>query len=101
MAGTVSIKQPDNRLCTLQATIIHPVEFGFGMLGHIDQGGSFSLARKQIDAKDWKSDRISVHISGRILLLKSLAQAQDTVRSEIRTVPQNLTLTQAAQLSRQ
>ena len=101
MAGTVSIKQPDNRLCTLQATIIHPVEFGFGMLGHIDQGGSFSLARRQIGAKDWKSDRISVHISGRILLLKSLAQDQDTVRSEIRTVPQNLTLTQAAQLIRQ
>jgi hypothetical protein len=100
MVGTVSLKQPEDRLCTLDAKILHPVEFGFGMLGHIDQGGHFSLARKQIDAKNWKSDHISVHISGRILMLKSLAQNQDAVRSQIRVVPQNLTLAQADQMTR-
>ena len=113
MAGTVSLKQPPEpsrepngsnskiRLCTLQATIIHPVEFGFGMLGHIDQGGHFSLDRKQIDANIWKSDRISVHITGKILLLKSLAQDQEVTRTKIHIVPQNLTLAQAAQMTRQ
>jgi hypothetical protein len=101
MAGTVSLKRPEDRLCTLDAKIVHPVEFGYGMLGHIDQGGHFSLARKQVDAKNWKSDRISVHVTGRILMLKSLAQDQEAVRSEIRVVPQNLTLAQAAQISRQ
>jgi hypothetical protein len=101
MAGTVSLKQPEDRLCTLDATILHPVEFGFGLLGHIDQGGHFSLARKQIDSNNWKSDRISVHVSGRILLLKSLAQNQDATRTDIRIVPQNLTLNQAVQISRQ
>jgi hypothetical protein len=101
MAGTVSLKRPEDRLCTLDAKIVHPVEFGFGMLGHIDQGGHFSLARKQVDAKNWKSDHISVHINGRILMFKSLAQDQDAVRTEIRVVPQNLTLAQAAQISRQ
>jgi hypothetical protein len=101
MAGTVSLKKPEDRLCSLDAKILHPVEFGFGMLGHIDQGGHFSLERKQIDATNWKSDRISVHVSGRILILKSLTQSQDVVRTEIRIVPQNLTLAQAAQMSRQ
>lgn len=101
MEGTVSLKQPENRLCTLDATILHPVEFGFGVLGHIDQGGHFSLARQQIDSKNWKSDHISVHVSGRILMLKSLAQNLNVVRTGIRIVPQNLTLTQAAQISRQ
>jgi hypothetical protein len=101
MAGTVSLKRPENRLCTLDAKIVHPVEFGFGMLGHIDQGGHFSLARKQIDEKNWKSDHISVHINGRILMLKSLAQDQEAVRTDIRTVPLDLTVAQAAQLTRQ
>jgi len=101
MVGTVSLKRPDDRLCTLDAKIIRPVEFGFGMLGHIDQGGHFSLERKQVDAKNWKSDHITVHINGRILMLKSLAQDQETIRIEIRTIPQNLTLAQAAQLTRQ
>jgi hypothetical protein len=101
MAGTVSLKTPEDRLCTLDAKIVHPVEFGYGMLGHIDQGGHFSLARKQVDAKNWKSDRISVHVSGRILMLKSLAQDQDAVRTEIHTIPPSLTLAQADQMTRQ
>jgi hypothetical protein len=101
MTGTVSLKRPEDRLCTLDAKIVHPVEFGFGMLGHIDQGGHFSLARRQVDEKNWKSDHISVHINGRILMLKSLAQDQEAVRTEIRTVPPNLTLAQAAQITRQ
>jgi hypothetical protein len=101
MAGTVSVKQPENRLCTLEARILHPVEFGFGMLGRIDEGGHFSLARKQIDAKNWKTDRFTVHVNGRILMLKSLVRNQEAVRTAIRLVPQNLTLAQAAQLTRQ
>ena len=101
MTGTISVKQPENRLCTLDATITHPVEFGFGMLGHIDQGGHFSLQRKEVDPQNWKSDRISVHVTGRILMLKSLAQSKDVVRTEIRAVPQTLTLAQAAQVSQQ
>jgi hypothetical protein len=101
MVGTISLKKPDDRLCTLDAKIIRPVEFGYGMLGHIDQGGHFSLARKQVDAKNWKSEHITVHINGRILMLKSLAQDQETVRTDIRMVPQNLTLAQADQITRQ
>jgi hypothetical protein len=101
MVGTISLKKPDDRLCTLDAKIIRPVEFGYGMLGHIDQGGHFSLARKQVDAKNWKSEHITVHINGRILMLKSLAQDQETVRTDIRIVPQNLTLAQAAQITLQ
>ena len=100
MVGTISLKKPDDRLCTLDAKIIRPVEFGYGMLGHIDQGGHFSLARKQVDAKNWKSEHITVHINGRILMLKSLAQDQEAVRTEIRTVPHDLTLAQAEQLTR-
>jgi hypothetical protein len=100
MEGTISLKRAEDRLCTLDAKIVRPVEFGFGMLGHIDQGGRFSLARKQVDATNWKSDHISVHINGRILMLKSLAQDQDAVRTGIRIVPKDLTLAQAAQLTR-
>jgi hypothetical protein len=98
LAGTVSVKQPEDRLCTLEGRILHPVEFGFGILGRVNEGGHFSLARKQIDGKNWKTDRFSVHINGRVLMLKTLAQNQDAVRTAIRIVPQNLTLAEAAQL---
>ena len=77
MAGTVSLEQTTNRLCTLQAAIVHPVQFGFGLLGRIEQGGHFDLERTPVDALHWKSDRISVHMQGRILLMKTLTREQD------------------------
>lgn len=72
MKGTVSLRQPMNRLCFLQATIFQPVEFGFGFLGRIESGGHFTLGRVPVDATHWKSNYISVQIQGRILMLKSL-----------------------------
>jgi len=101
MSGTVSLKQPEDRLCDLDAKAFRPIEFGFGMLGHIDQGSRFSLERKRIDEANWKSDRISVHITGKILLFKSLTQDQEATRTDIRLVPQNLSLQQAAQMTSQ
>ena len=101
MEGTVSLKEPMNRLCELDATIAQPVEFGFGFLGRIEKGGHFSLGRIPVDSMHWKSDRISVHIAGRILMLKSLTRNQDVKRWDIRIIPQHLSLQQAAQLSEQ
>ncbi len=94
MAGTVSLMEPLNRLCVLQGTLQHPVTFGFGLIGRVDSGGNFRLERGPVDGGDWKSQKISVHMGGKILMMKSLAKEQETVRSEIRKVPRGLTLAQ-------
>ena len=99
MGGTVSLRQPEGRLCHLHATIEQPVEFGFGLLGTIEKGGYFDLERKPVDGNNWKSDHISVHVQGKILMLKSLTREQETQRSEIKVIPQHLSLEQAGQLS--
>jgi hypothetical protein len=43
---------------------------------------------------------ISVHVDGRILLLKSITRDQETTRTNIHIVPQHLSLAEAAKLSR-
>lgn len=100
LEGTVSIKEPEDRLCKLEARITQPVEFGFGLLGKVNSGGHFELERAQVDSKNWKSMHISVHVDARILLLKSITRDQETTRTEIHTVHQHLSLAQAADLSR-
>ena len=100
LEGTVSIKEPEDRLCKLQAKIAQPVEFGFGLLGKVNSGGHFELQRVQVDPNNWKSMHISVHIDGRILLLKSIARDQETTRTEIHLVPQHLSLVEAAKMTR-
>ncbi len=99
MGGTVSLKQPINRLCSLDGKLLSKVEFGYGFLGSVQQGGSFSLHRVPVDGKNWKSDRISVHFEGRILMLKSLAREQEVTRSNMRVLPPHLSLAQAAHLT--
>jgi len=100
LEGSVSIKEPEDRLCRIEARISQPVEFGFGFLGKIDSGGHFELERAQVDPNDWKSVHISVHVEGRILLLKSITRDQETTRTDIHVVPRHLSLAQAANLSR-
>ena len=99
MGGTVSLKQPMNRLCDLSATLLQPVEFGFGFLGRVDAGGHFSLWRVPVEETVWKTARISVHMQGRVLLMKSLTREQETVRTEMQIIPARLSLAQAAQLT--
>ena len=99
MTGTVSMREAGSRLCGLQATIVHPVEFGFGLLGRIEQGGHFQLQRTPVDPVHWKTDRISVHMQGRILLMKTLTREQEVKRTEIHLLSAHMSLEQAAQLT--
>jgi hypothetical protein len=96
MSGTVSMKQPADRLCTLQAKIMEPVEFGYGFFGRINPGGYVSLERVPVSEGYWKLDRISVHIQGRILMMKTLTQEREVRRYAIAVEPQPLTIAQAA-----
>ena len=99
MGGTVSLRQPEDRLCRLQATILQPVTFGFGLLGRIEQGGQFTLERIPVGTTSWKSSFISVHVEGRILMLKTLTREQEIRRTDIHVIPQNLSLGDAARLT--
>lgn len=99
MEGTVSIKEPENRLCDLEATISQSVVFGFGLLGRLNSGGHFSFQRALVDRTSWKTVHISVHLDGRVLLLKSLSRDQEVTRTNIVPVPQHLSLKEAAKLT--
>jgi hypothetical protein len=101
MTGTVSLREPDDRLCSLEGLVSEPVSFGFGVLGKIDQGGSFRLERRPVVPSEWKSVRMTVHMQGKILLMKSLTRDQDAIRTAISEVPEHLTLAQAVVLSAQ
>ena len=100
MGGTVAVKEPADRLCALRAKIQHPVEFGYGFLGRIDEGGYFTLDRVPVDANNWKSQRIVVHVVGKVLMMKTLTREQDLRRSDIQVISPHLSLAEAVALSR-
>jgi len=76
------------------------LDFGYGILGRLHKGGWFRLERVQVNATDWKTQRLEVHLIGRALLFKTIARATSEVRSGFSAVPACLSIEQGVDLLR-
>ena len=98
LGGTVAVRQPIDRLCMLHASFLSPVEFGYGFLGRVNQGGYFTLKRIPVEGGNWKTNWLSVHVEGRVLLLKNFGRERQVSRSELKMLTQPVSVAQAAGL---
>ena len=98
LAGTVLVDSQKKRLAKLSGQLINGVNFGFGILGHIDNGGTIEIGRVQVGPLQWKTSLLNIQLSGRMILFKTISKQQYEVRSNVRAVPGDLTLSQANEL---
>jgi hypothetical protein len=96
MAGEIVINKKQNRMQTIKGRLIRDVKFGFGLLGRMDEGGTFNVERREITPGIWIITESHVHINGRALLFKTIGEQDDEVKSEFRRTPPATTLEQAA-----
>lgn len=97
MAGVMLVDPREKRLVGLHGRMMNDVDFGFGILGHLNKGGTFALKRAEVAPGHWESTLIDVHLNGRALLFKSINEQQHEVRSNFKQVPDNFNARQAAQ----
>jgi hypothetical protein len=95
MAGKIVVDEKEKRLKRLSGVIIAPVEFGWGLLGKLEKGGTFHIERTEIAPNEWQTTQTHVHIHGRALLFKSINQEEDEETSDYKPAPQSLSLAQA------
>jgi hypothetical protein len=100
MQGTIDIKESVNRLCSVEARVGHPVQFGLGVFGRVDQGGHIRIVREPVNANDWQITHISLQLDGRILIMKSLSRKIEAHNSNFHVVPQHQSLAEAVELIR-
>lgn len=98
MSGTLWIDERFKRLRRLDGKLEENVDFGYGLLGRLYKGGWFRLERARVSATDWKTVRLEIHMSGRALLLKTIARETSEVRGGFEPVPTGLTLAQGLQM---
>jgi hypothetical protein len=72
MAGEVWIEKSQERLTSLSAHIVTDVDFGWGIIGHLDKGGTIFLEQTEISPNDWELSRMKLNLTGKALLVKSL-----------------------------
>ena len=95
LTGTVLVNTHLKRLVEVRGTVSERVDFGFGMLGHVEKGGTFMVHRQRVGDASWRTDVVDVHLQGKILLLKSLSKDQRETRTDFRPLPNSITLAQA------
>lgn len=98
LAGTVLIDPQQKRIAKLSGQLTGLVQFGYGLLGHIDNGGTIEIGRVQVGPSQWKTALIRIQLSGRLILFKSISKQEYETRSDFLAVPGDLSLSEASRL---
>ncbi len=98
LAGTVLIDLQQQRLSKLSGQLVDRVQFGYGVLGHIDKGGTIEIGRVQVGLLQWKTALLNIQLSGRLIFFKTISKQQYETRSKFRAVPDDLSLSEANEL---
>jgi hypothetical protein len=98
MSGTLVVDAKQMRLRELKGTLLQPVEFAWGLLGKLDQGGIFHIVREEVAPGEWQITQTHVHIQGHALLFKSIGDQEDEETSDYHRTPPSTTLKEAAEM---
>jgi hypothetical protein len=95
MEGAVLIEPSSERLVRIQARLFKGVNFGWGILGHLDPGGRFDIQQSRVGGGDrWEVTDMRLRFTGKILLLKSLNIDEHETAFDYRRAPDNLSFVQ-------
>jgi hypothetical protein len=98
LAGEVWIDQKQERLARLDAHVIANVDFGWGILGKLDKGGTILLEQSDIGNRDWELTGLKLNLTGKALLVKSLNIQMTEQASHFSQVPPGVDYRKAIQL---
>jgi hypothetical protein len=98
MQGDMLIDPRAARFAKIDGTLFKDVDFGWGILGRLYQGGKFIIEQKEVGGGHWEMVRQTLQFNGRILLVKPLTISSTETTYDFHPVPANITTAQALEL---
>jgi hypothetical protein len=95
MVGTAFIDLREKQIARVSASLAQRVDFGLGLLGRVDKGGTLNIARTRVSDGVWQVSVENIDLSGRMAILKSLNKHKDELRSDFKPVAPGTTIAQA------
>ena len=86
MSGLVLIDLREKRLARFSGTLIQ-VNFGHGLLGHIDKGGTIEVSRVRLSPGLWGTSLFRTDFDGRFAIFKNIGKHLDETRNDFEPVP--------------
>jgi hypothetical protein len=96
MEGQLIVDEGEKRVREIRGHLRNTVHFG--LLGHLDPGGTFDVRQEEVGQKHWEITLLKVNMRGKALVFKTINVQQDETRSHFQQVPDTLTLPQARDL---
>jgi hypothetical protein len=93
--GSVFIDLHDKRIARLSGSLGTTVEFGYGVIGHVERGGSTEITRVHLSPGIWKTSAEKIDLEGRFVVLKTINKHQDESRTGFESVAPDTTFAQA------
>jgi hypothetical protein len=98
MYGHLLIDCEQERLAEIDGTLQKQVEFGWGILGHLDPGGRFFVQQSDVGDRHWEVTHMELAFTGKILFVKKLNIRSSDTFSDFTPVPGNLTFAEGVEL---
>ena len=101
MEGHMIVDPRAKRLVEINAHLFRDVNFGWGILGHLDKGGEFQVQQSDVTGdNDWEITKMHLKFDGKAVIFKSIHIRDEETADNFRVVPKGLTFAQGVELLR-
>src|SRR5215469_661081 len=100
MEGSLLVDGEQKRLAEIEGQLTSPVRFGWGLLGHLDKGGTFLVKQQDMGSGHWELTTLDVEMNGKALLFKTIAVRENEIDTDFRQVPEGIKPQEAFELLR-
>lgn len=101
MEGSLLLDPEQQRLAQITGQLTSEVKFGWGLLGHLDQGGTFFVKQQDLGSGHWEITELNVQMGGKALFFKTISVRQHQSYSDFRQEPDGISPQQALGFLRQ
>jgi hypothetical protein len=98
MSGMMWIDRAALRMSRLDGSLFEDVTFGWGLLGRLNKGGTFSVAQSRVADDHWEIVALDVKMSGHAVIFKSINVKQLQRITGFHRVSDKMTISEAYQL---
>jgi len=97
MSGIILVDLEEKQLAQVSATLIQPVDFGYGAVGRLNKGGTIDVTRVRVSPGIWKTSSSRIDINGRFIFFKTISKHQDDRHIDFNSVASDTSIEQALQ----
>jgi hypothetical protein len=98
MSGAVLVDERTRQLHRIEGRIPADVSLGYGLLGTIHAGSSFSTEHEMEQGGEWKDALVNTAIEGKAMLFKEIGRNEHVVHSEFKRMSDSINVEEAVAL---